>query len=180
MKDNVKRMTFAAMFLAIAYVLPFITGQIPEIGQALCPMHIPVLLCGFICGWQWGGVVGFVSPLLRSLTLGHPPVYPAAVGMAFELATYGFLAGLLFRALPKKLPYIYIELIAAMVSGRLVWGLAQLIMAGLDAGMTFTLQAFWAGAVLNAIPAIVYAISRAGLNLNGSIAAEKIPNNIQS
>ncbi|MBE6629112.1 MAG: ECF transporter S component, partial [Ruminococcaceae bacterium] len=73
------KMVLAALFLAMAYVLPFLTGQIPEIGAMLCPMHIPVLLCGFLCGWPWGLAVGFVAPLLRSLTLGMPPLFPTAL-----------------------------------------------------------------------------------------------------
>ena len=54
-KENkpVVKLTLSAMFLAIGLVLPFFTGQIPQIGNMLLPMHIPVLLCGLICGWQW-------------------------------------------------------------------------------------------------------------------------------
>ena len=79
------------MFLALAYVMPFLTGQIPQVGSMLCPMHIPVLLCGFFCGAPWGLAVGFVAPLLRSFTLGMPPMFPTAFCMAFELAAYGFV-----------------------------------------------------------------------------------------
>ena len=64
-RNKILRLVFAAMFLALAYVMPFLTGQIPEIGSMLCPMHIPVLLCGFICGWPWGLLVGLIAPLLR-------------------------------------------------------------------------------------------------------------------
>lgn len=46
-KKGTVRLVLAAMFLALALVLPFITGQLPQIGNALCPMHFPVLLCGF-------------------------------------------------------------------------------------------------------------------------------------
>ena len=46
-----RKLTYAALFLALAMVLPFLTAQIPEIGSMLSPMHIPVLLCGFLCGW---------------------------------------------------------------------------------------------------------------------------------
>ena len=59
---QIRRMVFAALCLALALVLPFLTGQIPQIGSALCPMHIPVLLCGFLCGWPWGLAVGFIAP----------------------------------------------------------------------------------------------------------------------
>ena len=66
MKKSIKNMTLSAMFMAIGIVLPFFTGQIPRIGNMLLPMHIPVFLCGLICGWQYGAVVGFLLPLLRS------------------------------------------------------------------------------------------------------------------
>ena len=82
------------MFLALGYVLPFFTGQIPAVGKMLLPMHIPVLLCGFVCGWQYGLMVGFIVPLFRSVLAGMPVMMPTAVGMAFELATYGVLCGL--------------------------------------------------------------------------------------
>ena len=91
------------MFLALCMVLPFLTGQIPEIGQALSPMHIPVLLCGFACGWPWGLAVGFIAPILRSLIFQMPAMWPNAVSMAFELATYGFCSGILFKVLPSKI-----------------------------------------------------------------------------
>ena len=152
--NRVFRMVLAALFLAIAYVLPFLTGQIPEIGSMLCPMHIPVLLCGFVCGWPWGAAVGLIAPLFRSLTLGMPPLFPTAVCMALELAVYGAVAGWLHRALPRKKLYIYVSLIIAMLAGRLVWGGAMLVCLGLSGG-SFTAAAFLAGAITNAIPGII-------------------------
>jgi len=156
-KINVRNIVLAAMFLALAYVLPFLTGQIPEIGNMLCPMHLPVLLCGFVCGPVWGAAVGFIAPLLRSLTLSMPPFFPTAVCMAFELAVYGFMTGFLYKIFPKKPQYIYISLIIAMVAGRLVWGAARLVCAGFDV-TKFGLEAFWAGAVTTAIPGIILQI----------------------
>ena len=151
-------MVFAALFLALAYVLPFLTGQIPEIGSMLCPMHLPVLLCGFICGWPWGLTVGFIAPVLRSLlTGGFPPMFPTAFCMAFELAAYGAVAGLIHRLLPKKKPYIYCSLIVAMLVGRLIWGAAMFISLGLSGG-SFTFAAFLAGAFTNALPGIIIQI----------------------
>ena len=99
-------MILSALFLALAYVMPFLTGQIPEIGSMLCPMHLPVLLCGFICGPIWGTAVGCIAPLLRSLTLGMPPPFPTALCMAFELAAYGAVTGIMHKMLPRKKPYI--------------------------------------------------------------------------
>lgn len=100
---NNKKITFAGMFLALALLLPFLTGQIPQIGNALSPMHIPVLLCGFVCGGPLGLVVGFIAPLLRYMLFGMPPIFPTGIAMAFELAIYGLAAGLLYKRLPKKL-----------------------------------------------------------------------------
>ena len=156
--NRLLKMTLSALFLALAYVMPFLTGQIPEIGAMLCPMHLPVLLCGFICGWPWGLVVGFIAPLLRSmLTGGFPPMFPTAVCMAFELATYGVVAGLMHKLLPKKKPYIYCSLLAAMIAGRIVWGIAMFVCLGIGGG-AFTFTAFIAGAVTNAVPGIVVQI----------------------
>ena len=152
-------MILAALFLALAYVMPFLTGQIPEIGAKLCPLHIPVLLCGFICGWPRGLAVGFVAPLLRCLILGMPgPLFPTAVCMAFELAVYGAVTGLMHKLLPKKKPYIYLSLIAAMLAGRIVWGLVMMVCMGI-VGTPFTFEAFVAGAFVNAIPGIIVQIA---------------------
>ena len=155
MKTNkTLNLVLAALFLALSFVMPFLTGQIPEIGSMLCPMHIPVLLCGLVCGWQWGLAVGFVAPLLRSLILGMPPLFPVALCMAFELAAYGAVAGIMHAALPRKKPYIYVSLLTAMVVGRLIWGAAMFLCMGLSGGQ-FGFAAFLAGAVTNAVPGII-------------------------
>ena len=151
------KMILAALFLALAYVMPFLTGQIPEIGSMLCPMHLPILLCGFICGWPWGLVVGVTAPLFRSLILGMPPPFPTALCMAFELAAYGAIAGLMHKILPRKKPFIYCSLLTAMIAGRLIWGMAMFIFVGVS-GESFTLAAFLAGAITNAIPGIIMQI----------------------
>ena len=156
-KVQLRKMILAALFLALAYIMPFLTGQIPQIGSMLCLMHIPILLCGFFCGWPWGLVVGLIAPLFRSLTMGMPPMFPTAVCMAFELAAYGAVSGLMHKILPKKKPYVYCSLITAMIVGRMVWGGAMLICMGVQ-GNGFTGSAFLAGAVLNAIPGIAVQI----------------------
>ena len=172
---QIRKLTYAALFLALALVLPFLTGQIPQIGSALSPMHIPVLLCGFLVGWPWGLAVGFIAPLLRSVIFGMPVMVPGAVAMAFELAVYGLVSGILYRLLPKKKWNIYVTLVVAMLAGRAVWGIARLIIAGLS-GNSFTWALFLAGAFTNAIPGIilhivlipviVMVLERAGLSLN--------------
>lgn len=149
-----RRLAYSALFLALALVLPFLTGQIPTIGKALSPMHIPVMLCGFLCGPLWGAAVGAVAPLLRSVLFGMPAMFPGGVAMTFELATYGVLSGWLYRLLPRKPWSIYVSLLAAMLGGRLVWGAARFVLAGLS-GSEFPFSAFLAGAVTGAVPGIV-------------------------
>ncbi len=158
-QNPIFNMVLAALFLAMAYVLPFFTGQIPQIGAMLCPMHIPVLLCGFICGWPWGLTVGVIAPLLRSVTLGMPPLFPTALCMAFELATYGAIAGFMYKLLPKKkgarsVAILYVSLLTAMIAGRLVWGAAMFVCLGINGG-SFGFSTFLAGAITNAIPGII-------------------------
>ncbi|MGI6725864.1 MAG: ECF transporter S component [Christensenellales bacterium] len=172
---QIRKLTYAALYLSIAMVLPFVTGQVPEVGSMLCPMHIPALLCGFMCGWPWGLAVGFIAPLLRSLVFGMPTMFPAAVAMAFELAVYGGMAGHLYHRLPRKKRVTYAVLLIAMIAGRIAWGAARVILSGLS-GSGFTWALFLAGAFTNAIPGIilqivlipvlVIAMDRAGLSLN--------------
>lgn len=156
-KTKLYRLILAAMFLSAAFVIPFFTGQIPEIGNALCLMHIPVLLCGYFCGPWYALVVGFSAPLLRSVIFTIPPLMPKGIGMAFELMTYGLVAGLLYKLLPKKKPYIYVSLIGAMIAGRLVWGAVRTVLYGLGKA-EFGFAAFISGAILNAVPGIIIQI----------------------
>ena len=155
--NRIRKMVLAAMFLALALVLPLLTGQLKQLGNALCPMHIPVLLCGFFCGPMYGLAIGFVAPLLRFLIFSMPPLMPTGLAMAFELAVYGFMAGLMFKVLPKKKPFVYVALAVAMLSGRIVWGIAMSILAGLGK-TTFGPAAFAAGAFVNAVPGIAIQI----------------------
>ncbi len=155
MKETTKNMTLAAMFLAIGLVLPLLTGQIPQIGNMLLPMHIPVFLCGLICGWQYGAIVGLVLPLIRYAIFGMPVLFPTGIAMSFELMTYGLVAGLLYGISRWQCVIsLYRSLIAAMLAGRVVWGIVQVILLGIS-GNGFTWQMFMAGAFLNAIPGII-------------------------
>lgn len=156
-KSKINKMVLSSMFLALALILPFLTGQIPQIGSALCPMHIPVILCGFICGPWYALIVGFIAPLLRFVLFGMPVIMPTGIAMSFELAAYGIFAGLLYKWLPKKKISIYFSLIGAMLCGRIVWGVARVILFGLGKS-EFGWAAFMSGAFLNAIPGIILQI----------------------
>ena len=84
-------------------------------------------------------------------------VRSSAVGMMFELAAYGFLSGLLYKLFPKKLPYIYLSLILAMIGGRAVLGAANVILYSFgETAYSWTL--FMSGAFINAIPGIILQI----------------------
>lgn len=152
---KIQKLVLSAMFLAIGLVLPFFTGQIPQVGKMLLPMHIPVLLCGLICGGQYGLMVGFVLPLMRSVICGMPIMYPTAVAMAFELAAYGGIIGFLFqKARWQCIVSLYRCMLTAMLGGRVIWGVVMLFLLGIGAD-GFTFEAFLAGAFLNAVPGIV-------------------------
>lgn len=172
---SLRRLTFSGICLAAALLLPFLTGQIPQFGSMLLPMHLPVLLCGLVCGWQYGAAVGFAAPVLRFVLFGMPPIFPTGTAMMFELAAYGLLAGLLYHRLPKKPACTYVALLGAMLGGRLVWGAAMTVIT-LSGAAKFGFAAFLAGAFLNAVPGIilqivvlpvlVFAIKKAGYLLN--------------
>ena len=135
-----RNIVLAALFLALAFVLPMITGHVPQIGNMLCPMHFPVLLAGFVLG--------------RSVLFGMPPLYPIAISMAFELATYGAVSGWMYKKVRHTLPMMYAALATAMVAGRLVWGAVRFVLAGLS-GSAFPFSAFLSGALLTAVPGII-------------------------
>ena len=126
-----RRIVLAALFLALAFLLPMVTGHVPQVGNMLCPMHFPILLCGFVLGGPWGLAVGFAAPLLRSVLFGMPPMFPIAVSMAFELAAYGLVSGVLWHKVKHTVPMMYASLVTAMVAGRLVWGAVRFVLAGL-------------------------------------------------
>jgi thiamine transporter ThiT len=150
---SIRKLTLAALFLALGLVLPFFTGQIREIGNKLLPMHIPVLLCGFICGWKYGLLVGFLTPLLR-FSVFSMPAMPNALTMAFELAAYGAVSGILYAKLPKNKWRTLLTLLIAMITGRILWGVASIFIYSIGTG-AFTWQMFIGGAILNAIPGII-------------------------
>lgn len=146
--NKIKSITLSALFIALGLVMPFITMQIPSIGSMLLPMHIPVILCGYVLSYKYGLLVGLITPLLRHLIFGMPPLL-TAITMAFELGAYGFFSGLLYRRMNH---HIYGSLILSMILGRVAWGVASVLIYGVG---EFGLSAFIAGGFLNAIPGII-------------------------
>ncbi len=150
-----KTLVLAALFLAVGVVLPSLTGAIKEIGDSLLPMHLVVMLCGVICGWEYASFIGLILPFFRSLLFGMPPIYPNAVWMALELATYGFVIGFLYARRKKySLGYLLFCLVSSMLAGRVVWGIAKAVLLGV-AGKPFGIEAFLVGGFLDAISGLI-------------------------
>lgn len=177
-KTSLYRMIVIAVLLALGMVLPFLTGQIPTIGQAISPLHIPAFIAGLTCGWGWGMALGFVLPILRSIVFGMPPLVAVGIPMAFELAAYAGVCGVLYprlRQRMKRLPAMLVALIIAMVAGRIVGGAAKAIVMGIT-GSGFTFSMFISsyfvttavGALIHLIlvPAVVLALEKAHLSPN--------------
>lgn len=161
-QNNTTKLTLSALLVALGFILPIASGQIPGIGRMLLPMHLPVLLAGFLVGPAYAAVIGFLTPLLRSAVFGMPPFFPTAVTMAFELGCYGAVTGLLFRAF-RRLPFlfrVYISLLIAMIAGRIVSGIVRAVLTILflhPQGLTVRgfLATFVSSTVLSGIPGIV-------------------------
>lgn len=121
----IKRMVTTAICAAMCVVLPIAFHAVPNAGTVLLPMHIPVLLCGLICGWPYGLVCGLLGPFLSSFT-GMPPM-SVLPSMMVECGIYGLVTGLGMRFVRtgKTTADLYISMIAAMILGRTVAGFAK-------------------------------------------------------
>ncbi len=146
------RLISSAIFLALGMLLPLITGQLPQINRVLLPMHIPVFLCGILCGWQYGLCIGAILPILKSAVFGLPVMFPSAIAMVFEMGLYGLVCGLIYRT-PKELhlPRLYLSLSVAMILGRAARFLAELALLGLS-DSSFKLASYLSVTLLPSIP----------------------------
>ncbi|MFI3327143.1 MAG: ECF transporter S component [Clostridia bacterium] len=153
-KQHIFNLSLSGLFLAMALLLPFLTGQIPQIGNMLLPMHIPVLLCGIICGPYWGALVGVIAPFLRFAIFGMPQM-PTTFTMTFELLTYGLVIGLVYSKLPKNIVSIFISLFSAMIAGRIVWAVASMLIYKIMGLNAFTFAQFISGGFITAVPGII-------------------------
>lgn len=151
---SIKKVCICAICTALCYVLPLAFHAL-SLGSALSPMHIPVLLCGLVCGWPYGAFCGIAGPILSSLLTQMPPA-AVLVYMAPELCAYGLFTGLLFRLIRTgRTPAdLYLALVPAMVLGRVVGGVVQAVFY-LATDRPYSI-ALWASAyVVQALPAIV-------------------------
>lgn len=155
MRNETRKIVLTSLFIAIGVILPTLFFN-QQIATMFSPMHIPVILCGFLLGWKYGMIAGVITPLLRSLIFTLPPLIPIALAMSFELATYGLIAGLLYKLLPIKVNVvrIYLSLLSAMILGRLMFGLVLSIYFSLQNNV-YTFSAFISATVISAIPGII-------------------------
>ncbi len=147
-RHAILRLVTAALCLALGILLPIVFHAIGGAGAVFLPMHIPVLLCGLLCGPRLGALCGLATPLLSSAFTGMPPLYPIAVAMMLELAAYGLAAGLL-----KKRFQVHPSLVGAMLAGRIVLGVANTLLLGFG-GKPYSLEAFLAASFVTALPGI--------------------------
>lgn len=169
--SNVKKSIITAVCIALCYVIPLMFHGIQNAGNIFCPMHIPVFICGLICGWQYGLLCGIAGPALSSALSGMPPV-AILPSMMVELAAYGTAAGLMMKLVRTKSTYadLYISLIVAIVCGRVLAGLAKaLIFArgsySMSAWIAGSVVTSWPGTIIQLvfIPTIVFALMKSHL-----------------
>lgn len=153
--SSTRRLVTAALCIALGVVLPQAFHAIPvaNAGSVLLPMHIPVLLCGLTCGWAYGLCCGLLTPVMSHLITGMP-MAAYLPGMVCELAAYGLIAGLAARFLRtgRRTPDIYIQLVSAMLLGRVVYGVVNALVFRAGA---YSMEIFLSAAFVIALPGIV-------------------------
>lgn len=174
-KKFVLKLSYSAVCLALALILPFLTGNDFRLGNMLCLMHIPVLLCGVLCGWEYGAMVGLVAPLLRFVLFSRPPLL-TAIPMAPELLVYGLVIGLLYKAMPKKLGYMFPTLIIAMICGRIAGGAAKIVLLGLGYLEGYSIGAWFSAYFTVAIPGIILQLVLIPIIVTALKKAKLVPN----
>ena len=144
------RITVSGLLAAIGLILPYITAHAFGMpGTILLPMHIPVILCGLLCGPQFGALCGIIVPVLSCALTGMPAPYPMLPMMVMQLYAMGLVSGLMYNKFKLN---IYLTLVAAMVSGWVLYGLtfAFLLYAGNDSFRVLSVSA----AIVTGLPGI--------------------------
>jgi len=153
---KINQIVIGSSMIAMGVILPFLTLNNPSFGQVLLLMHIPVLIAGFVLPPGLALMVGLITPVLRSLLVGMPVLFPVAITMAFELAFYAFFVSILTKKirLNHVLMKIYIVLILSMLLGRVVLGLSSYLFYSW-AGWLFSIDTFIKTAYVLALPGIL-------------------------
>lgn len=151
---SVREIILSGLFIALGLILPMIFHSFGS-GSTFLPMHIPVLIAGFVVSLPFALAVGAITPIVSSLLTGMPPAFPVLPFMVFELATYGAMASFLYQRCRLN---VYVSLLGSMIAGRImssivVWALASFFMAKLPGPLVFI-----TGAIAQGIPGIVIQI----------------------
>ena len=167
---SIKRMTMTALCIALCVVVPMAFHVIPNAGSVMLPMHLPVLLCGLVCGWQYGLLCGILGPMVSSVLTGMPP---AAVlpGMMVECGMYGCVGGLMMERIRTGSLYadLYISLPVAMLMGRVISGIVKALILTPGLSITAWATASFVTALpgisiqLILLPTLIVALTRASL-----------------
>ena len=153
--SKIKKACICAICIALCYVLPVALHSF-GLGSILSPMHIPVLLCGLVCGGFYGMFCGIAGPIISSVLTGMPPV-TMLFSMIPELLVYGLVTGLLMQKIRtgKLVPDIYISMVVAMVLGRVIGGIAKALFIAINAtGDAYTLGIWATGYFVTSLPGI--------------------------
>ncbi len=170
-QTNTKKLVYTALCITLGLVLPQVNKLAPgmNLGAIILPMHLPVLLAGFLCGLPYAAFTGMILPLLSLAFNGFPVFYPVGISMMFELGSYGALVAILYHYTKGK---VYPSLIGAMIGGRIVMGIVNTVlykMVGWDYGLELFLTASFVTALpgiiiqLIIIPTILYSLKKSRL-----------------
>ena len=153
MMNKTRKLTLTAMCLALGVILPQAFHMIPNAGNIFLPMHIPVLICGFICGPFYGLTVGIITPCLSHIIFSMPPAMMLGQ-MIVELGVYGLCTGLFNQIITinNELLKYYLVLIISMVVGRITYGICNALL--FKAG-NYSLSIWLSAAFIKGLPGII-------------------------
>lgn len=96
---NVKNLTLAAMFLALAVIMPRLVHFMgPEAGKMFLPLFWGVAFSSLILPLRYTLMIGVLSPLISYMISGMPGI-PMLQFMMIELMVYALAVSLLHRKL---------------------------------------------------------------------------------
>lgn len=120
--SKARELSLAGLLGALGLLLPIGFHALGWGGKIFLPMHLPILVGGFLLNASIAGSLGLIVPLLSAVLTGMPPLAPpVAPLMAIELLIKGSVASFAYRRL--RLP-LAAALLLALISDWLVLALA--------------------------------------------------------
>lgn len=149
--NKTRELVLSGLLLATGILLPMVFHMFGLIGPVVLPMHIPVLIGGFLLSPTLALYLGVLTPIISGLLTGMPVMFPMSIIMAFELGTYGLVASLATRKL--KLSSIP-SLIISMIAGRISAGLTVTLLVQLF-GVKMNPIMYIKGAIITGMPGLI-------------------------